>query len=177
MYDNALYDEEEQWVIWNSAYGIVDTVTLGRIEPSLNSTNAWLSEPYDMVGPFSLNELEKDGQIDFAACTVMSRQRWKKDQVKLRKESLKKRREAQRLFEEHIIEKSYKKVRQNHYMSLSEKECRVLLNLPVTGALKSSQIKTAYRKLVKKTHPDVGGIQEVFVQMTQARDVLLERFA
>lgn len=177
MYDNALYDEEEQWVIWNSAYGIVDTVTLGRVEHGLNSSNAWLSEPYDMVGPFSLNELEENGQIYFAACTVMSRHRWKMDQVRLRQESLKKRRESQRLFEERIRENSNKRVRPSRSMSLSETQCRMLLNLPVSGVLKSSQIKMAYRKLVKKTHPDVGGSQEAFVQMTQARDVLLECFA
>jgi len=177
MHNHTLYDEDEHWVIWNSAYGIVDTVALGRVERGQNTTNAWLGEPYDMVGPFSLNELEVNGQINFAACTVMSRQRWKMDQVKLRQESLKKRREAQRLFEERIREDSSKRMRSSHFMSLSEKECRALLNLPVSGVLKSSQIKTAYRKLVKKTHPDVGGSQEEFVQMTQARDVLLERFA
>jgi len=174
MHNHTLYDEDEHWVIWNSAYGIVDTVALGRVERGQNTTNAWLGEPYDMVGPFSLNELEVNGQINFAACTVMSRQRWKMDQVKLRQESLNKRHEAQRLFEERIREDSYKRMRSSRFMSLSEKECRALLNLPVSGVLKSSQIKTAYRKLVKKTHPDVGGSQEEFVQMTQARDVLLE---
>lgn len=176
MHNHTLYDEEEQWVIWNSAYGIVDTVVLGRVERAQNTANAWLSEPYDMVGPFSLNELEENGQINYAACTIMSRQRWKKDQVKLRQESLKKRREAQRLFEEHVRENSYKRVRSGHFMTLSEKQCRELLNLPVSGVIKSSQIKTAYRKIVKKTHPDVGGSQETFVQITEARDVLLERF-
>jgi len=177
MHNHTLYDEDEHWVIWNSAYGIVDTVALGRVEHGQNGAHAWLGEPYDMVGPFSLNELEVNGQINFAACTVMSRQRWKMDQVKLRQESLKKRREAQRLFEERIRENSYKRMRSSGFMSLSEKECRALLNLPVSGVLKSSQIKTAYRKLVKKTHPDVGGSQEEFVQMTQARDILLECFA
>ena len=67
---------EEEWVIWNGGHGLVTTATLGRVEVGPEGRQAWLDEPFDMVGPFSLDALERDGRIAFAACIVMSRQRW-----------------------------------------------------------------------------------------------------
>jgi len=32
MHDSPWPEEEEQWVIWNGSYGIVDTVTISRVE-------------------------------------------------------------------------------------------------------------------------------------------------
>ena len=66
----------DEWVIWNGGHGLVTTATLGRVEEGSSGRKAWLDEPFDMVGPFRLDELETHGRIAFAACIVMSRQRW-----------------------------------------------------------------------------------------------------
>lgn len=170
--------EEEYWVIWNGSLGILDTVTIGHIEVTANGRDAWLEEPYDMVGPFSFDELETRGLISFAACVVMSRQRWRQDQVELRQESHRIRREAQeRLF----AEQARRSRQQQHHYSLvqqfDETQFRQSLNLPVAGELKAIQIKAAYRRLAQKAHPDAGGSQEQFVLITQARDALLARIS
>jgi hypothetical protein len=122
MHDSPWPEEEEQWVIWNGSYGIVDTVTVNRIEVS---RDAWLSEPYDMVGPFSLDELETSGQISFAACTVMSRQRWQDEQVSLRRDALKRRHEAQeRLFEDYSQYNERRRRRPSRFRQFDEKQHR-----------------------------------------------------
>ncbi len=169
--------EEEFWVIWNGTHGILDTVEIGQVEVGASGRNAWLEEPYDMVGPFSLEELETRGVISFAACIVMSRQKWQEDQVELRLEARKNRRAAQeRLFE---FNARYSN-RRSHWQGPapvrqdSERKYRALLNLPSEGSLASAQIKTAYRRLAQKAHPDAGGNKETFVQITEARDALLE---
>ena len=86
---------DDEWVIWNGGLGLVTTATLGRVEAGTSGRQAWLEEPFDMVGPFSLDELETHGRIAFAACIVMSRQRWQEDQAALRYESMNMRRAAQ----------------------------------------------------------------------------------
>jgi len=173
--NNPYFDEEEQWVIWNDAYGICDTVNIAHVKVDSNGKNAWLEEPYDMVGPFSLDELELRGKISFAECVVMSPQRWKEDQVELRRESYEKRRETQRrLFEELERANNRRRVNPTHFQQRNEKQYRELLNLPIEGTLESSKIKAAYRRIAKKAHPDVGGSHEHFIQVAEARDALLE---
>ena len=54
---------------------------------------------------------------------------------------------------------------------------RALLALPAEEILEVKQVKAAYRRLVKTAHPDVGGSHERFVQITEARDILLERLS
>lgn len=165
---------EEQWVIWNGFFGILDSVTIGEIKAGVNGRQAWLDEPYDMVGPFSLDALEANGQIRFAACLVMSRQKWQEDQVSLRREAHKKRRAAQeQQFEEQARANSGHQQDQRH--RLNEQQYRQALHLPVNGKLEAIQIKTAYRRLAQKAHPDAGGSHEQFIQITQARDALLQR--
>jgi hypothetical protein len=171
---------EEQWVIWNGFFGILDRVTIGETETTTDGRQAWLEEPYDMVGPFSLDELESSGQIRFAACVVMSRQKWQEDQVNLRREAYKKRRAAQeQQFEERARTSSGHQQDQRQHQTnahhFNEQQYRQALNLPVNGTLEPAQIKTAYRRLAQKAHPDVGGSHEQFVQITQARDALLQR--
>lgn len=176
MHDSPWSAEEEQWVIWNGSHGIVDMVTIGRVEVGSSGRNAWLDEPYDMVGPFSLDGLEASGRIGFAACVVMSRQKWQDDQVELRREGHKKRREAQeRLFEYQARFNEGRKRNSNPIRRHSDKQHRELLNLPTDGELEPSQIKAAYRRLAQKTHPDVGGSHEQFIRITEARNALLER--
>lgn len=175
MHDNPWPEEEEEWVIWNGSYGIVDTVTIKRVEVGSESRSAWLNEPYDMVGPFDFDELETSGQISYAACIVMSREKWQEAQVELRREALEKRRKAQeQMFEDFSWFNERRRSRPNSFRQFDEKQHRELLNLPPEGALESSQIKAAFRQLAKKAHPDVGGSHEHFVQITEARDALLE---
>ncbi len=148
---------DEEYVIYNPSLGVRDFVTIGEIETNEDKTNAWLEDPYDMVGPFDLGELERKGQISFAACIVMSREKWKDERIYLQQEAFRRQRKAQK----------------KHFEN-KEREHRELLCLPTEGRLEVSQIKAAYRKIVKKAHPDVGGSHEKFIQITKARDTLLQ---
>jgi len=169
---------DEEWVIWNGGHGLVTTATLGRVEIGTSGRKAWLEEPFDMVGPFSLDELETLGRIAFAACIVMSRQRWQEDQVALRRESMNMRRAAQERINEEFARFSG---RQSRYhgkrQPLDEREHREVLNLPANGKLERRQVNAAFRRLAQKAHPDVGGSHEQFVRIAKARTVLLETIA
>lgn len=166
-YTSAIEDEE--WIIWNSTLGIRDFVTIGRIDTA--ECVAWLEAPYDMVGPFSLDELTTNGLIYFAACAVMSKQKWQDDREALRQEALHKRRKAQESFFEELEQHNRRKI---NAMQCSQIEYRTLLNLPEDGTLELSQIKSAYRKAAKKAHPDAGGSQEMFIRIKEACDALLD---
>jgi hypothetical protein len=175
MHDNLASADEEEWVIWNSAHGLVTTVTIGQVEVGTSGRMAWLDEPFDMVGPFSLDELETHGRITFAAAIVMSRQRWQDDQVELRTESLKIRRAAQqRMNEEFARFSGNQSGYQDDRKSFDERQHRETLNLPIDGKLEPRQINAAFRRLAQKVHPDVGGSNEQFVRITEARNALLE---
>ena len=84
--------DKEEWFVWNGSIGILDSVTIGAVEHGAGGRSAFLAPPYDVVGPFSLDELETRGRIAFGACLVMSRERWREDQVELRREGQEKRR-------------------------------------------------------------------------------------
>ena len=175
VYDNQEYLTEE-FIIWNGSYGVRDFVTISHTKNDTNKNTiyAWLDEPYEMVGPFNLDELYQNGQITFAACTVMTKTRWVKDKYFLYDESMIQQRKAQEKFNEQIHQ--HNKKRRQYHNNLeqdSEKKHRELLCLPINGVLEISQIKIAYRKIVKKVHPDVGGNAELFIQITHARDALL----
>lgn len=166
---------DEEWVVWSGEHGVVATATLGRVESGASGREAWLDEPFDMVGPFNLDELEIRGRIAFAACIVMSRQRWQEDQAALRCESMNMRRAAQARIDEEFARFSG---RQSRYhgkrQPLDEREHRELLNLPADGTLERRQVNAAFRRLAQKAHPDVGGSHEQFVRITKARAALLE---
>ncbi|WP_424191522.1 J domain-containing protein [Ampullimonas aquatilis] len=183
MPEHATSTNKEEWVIWNGSLGILAMVTIGRIEESAdgstngcpNSKNAWLDRPYDMVGPFDFDELETNGRITFAACMVMSRQRWQDDQVQLRQEAYEIRRATQKRINReygHFFEGGGGQ--QSYQKPFDEQAYRATLNLPVEGELEPSQIKTAFRRRAQKVHPDVGGTHEQFIEITEARDALLE---
>ena len=175
MHDTPGSADEEEWVIWNGSNGLLTTVTLGQVESDAGGRAAWLDEPFDMVGPFSLDELDTHGQIAFAACIVMSHQRWQDYQVELRRESLKIRRAAEERVNEKV-ERLYggHSGHQDNRKPFDERQHREALNLPTDGKLESSQIKAAFRRLAQKAHPDVGGSNEQFVRITEARNALLE---
>jgi hypothetical protein len=154
----AMADKEE-WVIWNGSLGVLDMATIGRIEEDEGGRSAYLAPPYDVVGPFSLDELEMQGRIAFGACLVMSRARWQADQVDLRRDAQEKRRIF--LFRMEFDD---------------DKEHREVLDLPMEGALEASQVNAAFRRLAKTAHPDAGGSNEQYRRIADARDALIELF-
>jgi hypothetical protein len=178
MYDTLTSADEEEWVIWNGAHGLVTTVTIERVEARADGRMAWLDEPFDMVGPFSLDELETHGRIAFAACIIMSRQRWQDDQVELRRESQEIRRATQKRMDEEFARFSSNRSGYQGYQDnrkpFDERKHRETLNLPADGKLEPRQVNAAFRRLAQKAHPDVGGSNEQFVRITEARNALLE---
>lgn len=175
MADALAYADEEEWVIWNSEHGLVTTVTVGHVETRANGRVAWMDEPFDMVGPFDLDELETQGRIRFEAALIMSREVWQQEQVALRRESLNYRRaEAERINREYAHYSSGRSEQQAPRKPFNEQKHRKILKLPMDGKLDAGQIKAAFRKLAQKAHPDVGGNHELFVEITAARDALLE---
>jgi hypothetical protein len=152
--------DREQWVIWNGSLGILDMATIGHIEEGEDGSKAFLAPPYDVVGPFSLGELQARGRIAFGECLVMSRQRWREDQVDLRVEA----REKRRAF---LFRPDFDDDNQQH---------RKVLNLAMEGALEPSQINAAFRRLAKIAHPDAGGSDQHYRRITVARDALLQQF-
>lgn len=174
MADSHDMEDEEEWVIWNGAHGLVTTVAVGRVETGADGRTAWLDEPFEMVGPFSLDELETQGRIAFAECLVMSRQRWQADQVDLRRESLARRRAAEARLNERLEDMYGDRSGQPAKRKpIDEQQHREALDLPADGRLEPSQIKAAFRRLAQKVHPDVGGSHEQFIRITEARNALL----
>lgn len=160
-HESARMTDEEEWVVWNGSLGILDKVTIDRIEDGEGGRSAHLAPPYGVVGPFSLDELETRGRVAFGECLILSRQRWREDQVELRLEAREKRRAF--LFRPDFDD--------------DDQERRKALNLPREGALEPSEIKAAFRRLAKTAHPDAGGSDEHYRRIAEARDALLEQFA
>jgi hypothetical protein len=164
--DSCGMTDKEQWVVWNGSMGILDMATIGRVETSRGDSGesgrrAFLAPPYDVVGPFSLDDLESLGRIAFGECLVMSRRRWKEDQVKLRLEA----RERRRAF------------RFEPEPEDDDRQHREVLNLSQQGALTPSEINAAFRRLAKTAHPDVGGSDDQYRRIAEARDALVGQFA
>lgn len=147
------------WVVWNGSLGVLDMAAMGRVESDSAGRSGWLAAPYDVVGPFSLDELESSGRIAFGACLVMSRQRWQEDQVELRLRAREQRRAYATRFAEPYDDLDY----------------REILQLPLEGALTAAAINSAFRRLAKTAHPDAGGDHESYCRLTEARDALLKR--
>lgn len=156
---------EIDFIIWNSNLGIRDFVKIGEIDRKNNT--AYLDEPYEMVGPLCLNKLFSKGEITFAACVVMTEEKWEESKKQFYKKTLENQQKSNKEFYENINKYNKRKRYSN------EKEYRELLSLPLEGLLKESEIKRAFRKLAKTTHPDVGGSKELFLKITQARDALI----
>lgn len=153
--------DNEQWVIWNGTLGVLDMVTIGRVEHGEAGRSGFLDEPYHMVGPFSFDELETVGRIAFGACLVMSRARWQQDQVELRLE-------AQRARQAFMFQAAPRDDGKAH---------RQVLELPLDGVLDVAQINAAFRRLAKSAHPDAGGSNELYRRIAEARDALLDLLA
>jgi len=154
-------DDNREWVVWNGSLGVLDMAGLGRVEHNEACRSAWLAAPYDIVGPFDLDELETSGRVAFGACLVMSRRKWQEDQIELRIEARERRRaEALRFM-----------------TSDDDAEHRDVLELPTDGALDAADITAAFRRLAKKAHPDAGGDHDAYIRLTEARDALLKTAA
>jgi hypothetical protein len=151
--------DTDEWVVWNGSLGVLDAVAMGRVEQDASGRIAWLAPPYDMVGPFSLDELETCGRVAFGACHVMSRQQWKKERDKLRFKA------SERLWSLAL--------RTNGPDTDSAHRAR--LELPPWGELTAAQINAAFRRLAKTAHPDTGGQHDDYIRLTESRDALLER--
>jgi hypothetical protein len=149
------------WVVWNGSLGVLDMAALGRVEPRSSGSDAWLAAPYDIVGPFSLDDLESMGRVAFGACLVMSRQKWQEDQIELRIQARKQRRALAMRFADPD----------------DNVEHREILELPATSELTAAQVNAAFRRLAKSAHPDAGGDNDAYIRLTEARDGLLQRAA
>ena len=151
--------DKQEWVVWNGSLGILDVARIGDVHFGESGRRACLAPPYDVVGRFSLDELEALGRIAFGACLVMSRQRWQDDQVALRLEAREKRRT---LF----------------FVATAgdDREHREVLDLPIESRLDLSDINAAFRRLAKTAHPDAGGSDENYRRIAEARDALIEKF-
>jgi hypothetical protein len=157
--------EIRDWVVWNGSIGVLDMAALGRIEHGEAGRSAWLAEPYDVVGPFSLDELETLGSIAFGACMVMSRARWQEAQVELRRKGQAERREQAKRFALFAGDDDDE----------DDSEHRERLELPDDAPLSAFEINSAFRRLAKKAHPDAGGDHGSYIRLTEARDALLEQ--
>jgi hypothetical protein len=174
MADSPWPVDGEQWVIWNGSSAILAMATIGRVSTTPAGRIAWMGAPFDMVGPFRLDELLFEGRIAFAACVVMSRQRWQEDQVELRQQAREQRRAAQeRLNRAHAGFNGGSTWGRGHREERDERDHRQTLKLPADGRLEASQIKKAFRRLAQKAHPDLGGSHADFLRITEARNALL----
>ena len=163
----------EQWVIWNGQAGLLAMAELGRVETmSCGGRTAWLAQPFDMVGPFNLDELERQGRIHFEACTVMSRARWQADQAGLRQSAFEQRRAAQARQEarQHARQRRAEILRD---AARDEPAHRAALKLPADGPLTPQAIKAAYRRQAQRAHPDAGGDHQAFIEIVEAKRALL----
>jgi hypothetical protein len=56
-----------------------------------------------------------------------------------------------------------------------EEHHRRLLGLPLDRRLFGPEINAAYKQAAKKVHPDAGGNERAFLELSQARDALMKR--
>lgn len=166
---------EEEFIIWNEILGIRDFVTIGEVIQEDNKIKIFLDDPYDMVGPLDLKELLSNQEISFEACVVMTKENWYHHKEHLQQQAFKKQQKIQREFQEKLRKKNQNKQQQfNTKNQHSEKEYRKLLSLPIEGTLTITQIKTAYKKTAKSTHPDTGGDHNQFVLINEAKEILIQ---
>jgi hypothetical protein len=56
----------------------------------------------------------------------------------------------------------------------AEESCRQLLRLPFGARLSRAEIHRAWKRIAKTAHPDAGGSEREFLELSAARDALLE---
>jgi hypothetical protein len=152
---------EDLWVVWNGALGMLDLAAIGSVEASGGQRHACLAAPYEAVGPFDLDALDRDGRIVFGACIIMSRARWQQDQTALRRAARAQRHAAAAPLHADNDDSGHREV----------------LGLPGDGPLAPALVNAAFRRLAKTAHPDAGGSDARYHQISEARDALLRRLA
>ena len=162
---------EDEFIVWNSALGIRDYATVGEVKKDGDSFFIWMDEPYEMVGPLDFHELCRLGELKFEACSILTKQKWQDNYIFLKQESYKKRQKSFQDFER--FNNMRESVKQSKELE-KQRESRELLSLPSSGKLTLSQIKNAYKKMVKTEHPDLGGNDERFIRVTEAKDALMK---
>jgi len=55
-----------------------------------------------------------------------------------------------------------------------QESCRRLLGLPLGRRLSEAEIHSAYKRLAKHAHPDAGGNVRAFLELSAARDALMQ---
>jgi len=149
----------QEWFVWNAFKGGVETASIAKTRKDKWNTSALLCEPYGAsVEWFNLDELEKRGRVETRGYVILSPEQWMIE------------REA-------LLEKLSKTKARVQFPPLDplEMEYRSVLNLPNHGPLSKSEIEYAYRKAAKTSHPDVGGKEEQFKRVSEAKDTLLTR--
>jgi hypothetical protein len=151
-----------EWFVWNTSKGGVDTASIARTKKEKWCTAALLDEPYDTrVEWFNLDELEKRGRVETRGYVVLSPEQWAIERDALHERLLKTKAQQARL--------------QSFPVDPLEIKYRSVLNLPGHGPLSKSEIEYAYRNAAKTSHPDVGGKDESFRRVSEAKDALLLR--
>jgi hypothetical protein len=160
---------DDEFILWNPTFGVRIFVTIDKIKQDNNTIHIWIDEPYEMVGPLDFKTLILDGSVNFEACIIMTKEYWKKNQKKLQQESFIQQQKIHQSFQEELKQHNQRK------NTIQNKQCqyRKILKLPQDGNLKISQIKTAFKKLAKIEHPDVGGSHENFVKIIEAKEALI----
>jgi DnaJ-class molecular chaperone len=161
---------EEEYILWNPSLGIHIFVTIDQTKQSDDNTTVWLDEPYDMVGPLKFSELQEQGSIHFAECYIISKQKWKDDYATFMQEGLRKQNQTRQRHSQDIQD-------YNHRKDQDQQKYRELLNLPKKGELSINQIKRAFWVVSKEVHPDLGGSDEEFIKITEAKEYLIEVFS
>jgi hypothetical protein len=59
-------------------------------------------------------------------------------------------------------------------MPTENERCRRMLGLPLGRRLFGPEINRAYKQAAKKAHPDVGGDERAFLELSAARDALMK---
>jgi curved DNA-binding protein CbpA len=161
---------EIDFIIWNSTLGISDFVSISEIKKENEELLIWLDEPYDFVGPLKLKQLLKNDELQFEACVVMTEEYWEKNKNELLIQSYVKQQHTFKEFQEELKRRNKNK---SQHHSNQEIQYREILCLPLQGILNTTQIKSAYKKIAKTEHPDMGGSHENFIQITEAKEALL----
>jgi curved DNA-binding protein CbpA len=59
-------------------------------------------------------------------------------------------------------------------MPTPDEHHRQMLGLPLGRRLFGPEIREAYKRAAKKVHPDIGGSERAFLELSAARDALLK---
>ena len=121
--------------------------------------SAFLAAPYDVVGPFSLDELETQGRYRL---WTMSRHVAAGDGRRIRSICASKRGKKRRAF---LFALNFD----------DDREYREVLSLPMEGALEPRN-QGRVSTVAKTAHPDAGGSGEHYRRIAEARDALLIQF-